>query len=130
MIDLGEIIRFHRERRGWKQSELARRAEMSAAQVSYIENNRVSPSFHAVERLARAFDTDIAGLLSKKGLEDGERPPAESFALRLEELGLIVPVLRLRLREQLRAYYRAHPDAMEPHPSAPSINPATIGEGE
>ncbi|MGN0853441.1 MAG: helix-turn-helix domain-containing protein [Kiritimatiellia bacterium] len=335
MTNLGELIRFHRERRGWKQYELARRAEMSAAQVSYIENNRVSPSFHAVERLARAFDTDIAGLLSKKGLADGERPPvvaaapvasvsgdyqtlramerdgaaalaaildeerradaaelargivnaytlgagcpafseaitgaalaeilrgelglgtapagdlaatlafrgvrvyrkalpketasvsfwqrvrqrpaivlnagntrerdlyrlayelgsiglfralehvidetlvqhrflvdfavsflmpsltvrqavaatgigpedwtfsklvalkgyfgvsAESFALRLEELGLIAPGLRLRLREQLRAYYRAHPDAMEPHPAAPSINPATIGE--
>lgn len=41
---------------------------------------------------------------------------AESFALRLEELGLIVPSLRLKLRNRLRAYYKQHPKAMEPQP--------------
>ena len=41
---------------------------------------------------------------------------AESFALRLEELGLIAAPLRLRLREELRARYAAHPEAMEPQP--------------
>ena len=41
---------------------------------------------------------------------------AESFALRLEELGLIVPSLRLNFRDQLRAYYKKHPKAMEPQP--------------
>lgn len=39
---------------------------------------------------------------------------AESFILRLEELGLIAPKLRLALRDKLRAYYKKHPDAMEP----------------
>lgn len=39
---------------------------------------------------------------------------AESFILRLEELGLIAPKLRLSLRDKLRAYYKKHPDAMEP----------------
>ena len=43
MINLGELIRKRREACGWRQYELARRAEMSAAQVSLIENNRVSP---------------------------------------------------------------------------------------
>lgn len=38
----------------------------------------------------------------------------ESFILRLEELGLIAPKLRLALRDKLRAYYKKHPDAMEP----------------
>ena len=55
---------------------------------------------------------------------------AESFALRLEELGLIAPVLRLKLREQLRAYYRANPNAMEPIPAATSINPTLIVEAK
>lgn len=41
---------------------------------------------------------------------------AEAFALRLEELGLIVPSLRLNLRDRLRAYYIKHPKAMEPQP--------------
>lgn len=39
---------------------------------------------------------------------------AEAFVLRLEELGLIVPKLRLNLREKLHAYYKKHPKAMEP----------------
>ena len=41
---------------------------------------------------------------------------AEAFALRLEELDLISQRLRHQFRDQLRAYYKAHPDAMEPSP--------------
>lgn len=41
---------------------------------------------------------------------------AEAFALRLESLGLIAPSLRQKLRDELRARYKAHPRAMEPHP--------------
>ena len=39
---------------------------------------------------------------------------AEAFVLRLDELGLIRPTLRLALRDQLRRYYKSHPKAMEP----------------
>jgi len=42
---------------------------------------------------------------------------AEAFALRLENLGLIMPSLRQRLRDELRARYAAQPQSMEPHPS-------------
>lgn len=38
----------------------------------------------------------------------------ESFALRLEELGLITPEKRLFLRDWCRAHYKIHPKAMEP----------------
>ena len=55
---------------------------------------------------------------------------AESFALRLDELGLISPSLRLPLREQFRAYYRAHPEAMEPHPPAAPLSPISIAEAQ
>ena len=41
---------------------------------------------------------------------------AESFALRLENLGLIAPSLRHRLRDELHARYDAQPRSMEPHP--------------
>ncbi len=40
---------------------------------------------------------------------------AESFALRLETLGLIKPLLRNKLRDGLRARYAAKPEDMEPH---------------
>ncbi len=41
---------------------------------------------------------------------------AESFALRLESLGLIMPSLRNKLRDSLRTRYADKPDDMEPHP--------------
>ena len=46
---------------------------------------------------------------------------AEAFALRLEELGLIESSSRRCLRDELRAYYRAHPKAMEPAPARPAL---------
>ena len=49
---------------------------------------------------------------------------AEAFALRLEDLGLIMPSVRTQLRERLHAYYAAHPKAMEPHGSSKQGRPA------
>ena len=46
---------------------------------------------------------------------------AEALALRLEALGLIAPTVRMRLRDDLRAYYRKHPRAMEPKPCLPQF---------
>lgn len=46
---------------------------------------------------------------------------AESFALRLEALKLISERLRQNIREELRAYYKAHPKAMEPEPRMISL---------
>lgn len=69
MINIGECVVTARRRKGLKQFELARRAEMSAAQLCQIENGRVSPSFHAVERLAAALDLDVAGLIAGDGSE-------------------------------------------------------------
>ena len=39
---------------------------------------------------------------------------AEALVIRLDELGLIDRKLRMRLRDELRAYYAAHPKDMEP----------------
>ena len=41
---------------------------------------------------------------------------AESFALRLESLGLIAPALRQKFRDELHVRYKTHPRTMEPHP--------------
>ena len=49
---------------------------------------------------------------------------AETFALRLEELGLMRPSLRIRYRDELRAYYKSHPKAMEPQPKGASASSA------
>ena len=49
---------------------------------------------------------------------------AESFALRLEELGLIAPTIRLKLRDMLHKYYKKNSRCMEP---SPNLSPLTLG---
>ena len=51
---------------------------------------------------------------------------AESYALRLESLGLIDPELRVKFRDELREYYRKHPKAMEPRASQGTIIGAMV----
>lgn len=74
MINIGKAIVAARKAKGLKQFELARRAEMAAAQLCQIENGRISPSFYSVERIAEALDTDIPCLLY------GMKGPAKSQA--------------------------------------------------
>jgi Zn-dependent peptidase ImmA (M78 family) len=49
---------------------------------------------------------------------------AEAFALRLEALGLVPARVRQGIRDELRAYYEANPNAMEPKPC---LSPLKIG---
>ena len=49
---------------------------------------------------------------------------AEAFALRLESLGLISELLRQKIRDEIREYYKVHPRAKEP---APRLAPLKIG---
>jgi Zn-dependent peptidase ImmA (M78 family) len=46
---------------------------------------------------------------------------AESFALRLESLGLISEHLRQKTRDELHSYYKSHPKAMEPEPRVKTL---------
>ena len=63
MIDIGEKIAAARKAKGYKQFELAKRAEVAPAQLCKIENGRVNPSFNMVERIASALDSTIPELL-------------------------------------------------------------------
>ena len=74
MIDLGEKIVAARKAKGLKQFELARRAEIAAAQLCQVENGRVNPSFNMVERIAAALDSTIPEMLY--GVKPGSRANA------------------------------------------------------
>ncbi|MCA8939183.1 MAG: helix-turn-helix domain-containing protein, partial [Planctomycetes bacterium] len=57
-------IKAAREEAGWSQAELARRAGLSRAAVSAIENKRLVPSAAAAIALARTFGTRVEALFS------------------------------------------------------------------
>jgi molybdate-binding protein/DNA-binding XRE family transcriptional regulator len=62
-------VRAFRERLGWSQDELARRAGLSRAGISAIETGRLVPSTGAALALARAFDCTVEDLFSLPRVE-------------------------------------------------------------
>ena len=80
MIDIGDKIAAARKAKGYKQFELARRAEIASAQLCKIENGRVNPSFNMVERIVGALDSTIPELLygeKRKSAAKANRTAAE-----------------------------------------------------
>jgi len=74
--DLGATIRRLREAAGLTQDELARRAGLSRIYVQKLElGERESPSFPALERIARALRAtltiDLAAKRRRKGATHG-----------------------------------------------------------
>jgi len=68
MIRLTEV----RIRRGWSQSELARRAHINAGTVSLVESGRFKPYPAQIAKIARALGhpTDTAGQLLEEVQHD------------------------------------------------------------
>lgn len=58
-IELGASVRALRERHGWSQSELARRAGMTQSAVARFESGGTVPTIPVLERLAHALDADL-----------------------------------------------------------------------
>lgn len=62
---LGDWIRSERERRGWSQSALARRAGITSQAINMLERGKSrSPNGTTVEGLAAAFGMTVADLYS------------------------------------------------------------------
>ncbi len=57
-VDLttGEVIRILRELKGWTQEDLAKRCEITATNISLLENGRIAIGKRRAEQLAKAFD--------------------------------------------------------------------------
>jgi ribosome-binding protein aMBF1 (putative translation factor) len=56
---LGERIRAARESRGWTQAELASRAGVAQAYLSYLEQDQREPSLSIAARLARELQIPL-----------------------------------------------------------------------
>ncbi|WP_034852357.1 helix-turn-helix domain-containing protein [Inquilinus limosus] len=61
-IDLAETVRRLRAERGWTLEEAAGRTGLSRSALSKIERGEMSPTFQAMQKLARGFGIELAAL--------------------------------------------------------------------
>lgn len=82
-MKLGEIIHFERDRRGWSQEELARRAKVSSASVSRIESGNRGGRGDTIMMITAALGINpehVQKILSGEAIEpasETERTPEE-----------------------------------------------------
>lgn len=60
-----ERLRIARERKGFSQTDLAKRTDLQPSAISHFENNRRSPSFDNLKRLADALRVTVDYLLGR-----------------------------------------------------------------
>ncbi len=63
-LRLGERVRQIRQARNWTLEEAARRAGLARSTLSKIENAQMSPTFDAVQKLARGLGIDVPQLFT------------------------------------------------------------------
>ncbi|MGH7076322.1 MAG: helix-turn-helix domain-containing protein [Stellaceae bacterium] len=64
VIDFGERVRKLRSERNLTGSQLSERAKISPSTLSKIENNRLSPTYDTIMRLARGLGVNVELLFS------------------------------------------------------------------
>jgi transcriptional regulator with XRE-family HTH domain len=82
-FDVGARLRAIREMHGLSQRELAKRAGVSNASVSLIEQNRSSPSVGSLKKVLDGIPMSLADFFSM------EQAPREQVFFRAEELTVI-----------------------------------------
>lgn len=60
ILDLADEILRLRMEKGWSQAELAKRTETKQANISRLESGLSNPSVNFLQKLAKAFDTNIS----------------------------------------------------------------------
>lgn len=72
--DPAETIRFHLDRVGWTQAELARRADIQQTHLSAVLNHRRSLSLSQIKKLSAIFEIPADWLIENEFQEDVSRP--------------------------------------------------------
>ncbi|PKN55114.1 MAG: hypothetical protein CVU56_23045 [Deltaproteobacteria bacterium HGW-Deltaproteobacteria-14] len=111
---VGPRLKLLRERRGLSQRELARRAGVTNASVSQIEQDRVSPSVASLRKLAGALGVSLAEFFAS---QHGPPPSPFQSAAELLEIGsggvslkLVGGAMSARTLQMLREHYEAGAD--------------------
>lgn len=66
-IRLGQKIRELREKRSWRQIDLAAHAELSKTHISELENGKREVGLKTLERLADALEVKISEIMEAIG---------------------------------------------------------------
>lgn len=66
VLNLGERVRRLRGDRGWTLDEASARCGLSRAALSKIERDLMSPTFGALQKLARGFELDLTDLIAPR----------------------------------------------------------------
>ena len=66
LFKLGQRIRYERVKRKMSQEDLADLADLNFRSISYIECGKHDVKFLTLEKLAKAFDMEIADLIQFK----------------------------------------------------------------
>ncbi|HLJ08895.1 MAG TPA: helix-turn-helix transcriptional regulator [Acidimicrobiia bacterium] len=88
------MLREARTRRGWSQSQLARRSGVSQSVISAYESGAREPSVAALRRLGRAMDLDLAFVAARTP----RGPDPSVMAKQLEDVLGLVDAMRLQPR--------------------------------
>jgi len=76
--EMGALVRSQRQQRGWTQSELAERADVSALWISQLERGKPTAQFGLVLRTLKELGMDLAvqePSKEKRGKEDSSGSP-------------------------------------------------------
>ena len=71
-IDLGARVRELRTERGWSLDEASARTGLSRSSLFKIEKGQMSPTFDALQRLAKGFGLEVSRLLVAGGANRAE----------------------------------------------------------
>ena len=98
---LHEQIRATRKAKGWTQAQLAVKAKVAVATISYLENAKTQPEWPTVEAVCKALGIDVGDIRpSIRVAQD----PYEARVLRLlDKLGKIEQVYLLKTRAENEA---------------------------
>jgi transcriptional regulator with XRE-family HTH domain len=85
----GQRLVTLRKRKGWTQTELARRLETTREMVDYYERRAPNPSLDVIQKLAEALEVSVPELLGveMKAAHKRSKPgPAPQLQLRFERI--------------------------------------------
>jgi HTH-type transcriptional regulator/antitoxin HigA len=69
-----ETIRFHLDRLGWSQAELARQADIHTSHLSAVLNRRRSLTLPQIKKLSAVFEIPADQLIDNEYRSDDDRP--------------------------------------------------------